>query len=72
MYKGRSKTQWVGFTFSALAMAIASERLSAAEASVAGATEHVEVVGQAVSLDKALKQQRNSDTIQSVDRKSVV
>ena len=66
MYKGRSKTQWVGFTFSALAMAIASERLSAAEASVAGATEHVEVVGQAVSLDKALKQQRNSDTIQSV------
>ncbi|MCU1729634.1 TonB-dependent receptor [Pseudomonas sp. 7P_10.2_Bac1] len=66
MYKGRSKTPWVSFTFSALALAISSERLSAAEASDAGATEHVEVVGQAVSLDKALKQQRNSDTIQSV------
>ncbi len=65
MYMGRSKVQWVGFTFSALAMAIASERLSAAEAAI-GATEHVEVVGQAVSLDKALKQQRNSDTIESV------
>ena len=65
MYKSRSKTQWVGFTFSALALAIASERLSAAE-TVIGATEHVEVVGQAASLDKALKQQRNSDSIESV------
>ena len=66
MYKCRSKAQWVGFTVSALALAIASERLSAAETSAIGATEHVEVVGQAVSLDKALKQQRNSDTIESV------
>ena len=66
MYKCRSRAQWVGFTFSALAMAIASERLSAAEASATGATEHVEVVGQAVSLDKALKQQRSSDNIESV------
>ena len=66
MYKCRSRAQWVGFTFSALALAIASERLSAAEASSIGATEHVEVVGQAVSLDKALKQQRNSDNIESV------
>ena len=66
MYKCRSRAQWVGFTFSALALAIASERLSAAEASAIGATEHVEVVGQAVSLDKALKQQRNSDNIESV------
>ena len=65
MYKCRSRTQWVGFTFSALALAIASERLSAAEMAI-GATEHVEVVGQAASLDKALKQQRNSDSIESV------
>ena len=65
MYKCRSRTQWVGFTFSALALAIASERLSAAETAI-GATEHVEVVGQAASLDKALKQQRNSDSIESV------
>ena len=66
MYKCRSKAQWVSFTFSALAMAIASERLSAAELSTAGVTEHVEVVGQAASLDKALKQQRKSDNIESV------
>ena len=32
MYKCRSKAQWVGFTVSALAIAIASERLSAADA----------------------------------------
>ena len=65
MYKCRSRTQWVGFTFSAVALAIASERLSAAETAI-GATEHVEVVGQAASLDKALKQQRNSDNIENV------
>jgi len=63
MYKCRSRAQWVGFTVSALAMAIASERLSAAEPVAIGATEHVEVVGQAASLDQALKQQRNSDSI---------
>ncbi len=67
MYKCRSRTQWVGFTFSAVALAIASERLSAAETAI-GATEHVEVVGQAASLDKALKQQRNSDNIENVVR----
>ena len=66
MYKCRSRAQWVGFTLSALAIAIASERLSAAESAVASATEHVEVVGQAASLDQALKQQRNSDAIESV------
>ena len=66
MYTSRSKAQWVGFTVSALALAIASERLSAADATAAGATEHVEVVGQAASIDQALKQQRNSDNIESV------
>jgi len=66
MYTRRNTAQWVGFTVSALALAIASERLSAAEALANSATEHVEVVGQAASLDKALKQQRNSDAIESV------
>ena len=53
----------VGFTLTALAMAVASERLSAAETS---ATEHVEVVGQAASIDQALKEQRSADSIKSV------
>ncbi|MGO2287330.1 TonB-dependent receptor [Pseudomonas lundensis] len=66
MYKCRSKAQWVGFTVSALAIAIASERLSAADAVATGVTEHVEVVGQAASIDQALKEQRNSDNIESV------
>ena len=66
MYKCRSKAQWVGFTVSALAIAIASERLSAADAAATGVTEHVEVVGQAASIDQALKEQRNSDNIESV------
>ncbi|OZY49731.1 TonB-dependent receptor [Pseudomonas lundensis] len=66
MYKCRSKAQWVGFTVSALAIAIASERLSAADAAATGATEHVEVVGQAASIHQALKEQRNSDNIESV------
>ena len=66
MYKCRSKAQWVGFTVSALAIAIASERLSAADAAATGATEHVEVIGQAASIDQALKEQRNADNIESV------
>ena len=66
MYKCRSKAQWFGFTVSALAIAIASERLSAADAAATGATEHVEVVGQAASIDQALKEQRHSDNIESV------
>lgn len=55
----------VGYTFTALAMAIASERLSAAE-QAADTTEHVEVVGQAASIDQALKEQRSADSIKSV------
>jgi TonB-dependent receptor len=52
-----------GLHISVLALAIASSsQLMAAEP----ATEYVEVVGQAVSIDKALKQQRNSDNVQSV------
>ncbi|MGF6330112.1 TonB-dependent receptor [Pseudomonas sp. BS3782 TE3695] len=64
MYKRSSTAGVVGFTLTALAIAIASERLSAAEA-VAN-TEHVEVVGQAASIDQALKEQRSSDSIKSV------
>jgi len=60
MYK---RTGLVSFTLTALALAMASERLSAAEAS---ATEHVEVVGQAAAIDQALKEQRSADSIKSV------
>lgn len=65
MYHRTSTAGLVGFTFTALAMAIASERLSAAE-QAAGTTEHVEVVGQAASIDQALKEQRSADSIKSV------
>ncbi|NUT83448.1 TonB-dependent receptor [Pseudomonas brassicacearum] len=63
MYHRTSTAGLVGFTFTALAMAVASERLSAAEQT---ATEHVEVVGQAASIDQALKEQRSADSIKSV------
>ena len=59
MYK---RTGLVSFTLTALALAIACERLNAAEA----ATEHVDVVGQAAAIDSALKEQRSSDSIKSV------
>ncbi|RMQ40832.1 TonB-dependent receptor [Pseudomonas cichorii] len=62
MYR-RSRAQLVGYALSALALAIANERLQAAEVN---ATEHVEVVGQAASIDQALKEQRSSDSIKSV------
>lgn len=64
MYQRSSTAGIVSFTLTALAMAMASERLSAAE--TAPNTEHVEVVGQAASIDLALKEQRNSDSIKSV------
>ncbi|WP_426142587.1 TonB-dependent receptor [Pseudomonas sp. DWP3-1-2] len=69
MYQGsnhqrRSTAGIVGFTLTALTMAIVSERLSAADDTAN--TEHVQVVGQAASLDQALKEQRSSDSIKSV------
>ena len=64
MYQRSSTAGLVSFTLTALAMAMVSERLSAAE--TAANTEHVEVVGQAASIDQALKEQRNSDSIKSV------
>ncbi|SFQ71109.1 TonB-dependent receptor [Pseudomonas sp. NFPP07] len=66
MYKRSSTAGLLGFTLTALAMAIASERLSAAEADSSKTTEHLEVVGQAVSIDQALKEQRSADSIKSV------
>ncbi|WP_339460406.1 TonB-dependent receptor [Pseudomonas sp. EA_105y_Pfl2_R69] len=52
-----------GLHISVLAMAVAaSSQLMAAEP----ATEYVEVVGQAVSIDKALREQRSSDNVESV------
>ncbi|MGY4664861.1 TonB-dependent receptor [Pseudomonas chlororaphis] len=66
MYKRRSTAGLLGFTLTALAMAIASERLSAAEADSSKTTEHLEVVGQAASIDQALKEQRSADSIKSV------
>lgn len=63
MHHRTSTAGLVGFTFTALAMAIASERLSAAEQTT---TEHVQVVGQAASIDQALKEQRSADSIKSV------
>jgi TonB-dependent receptor len=60
--RSSSAGNW-GWQISVLALAVAaSSQLMAAEA----ATEYVEVVGQAVSIDKALKQQRSSDNVQSV------
>ncbi|WDH33129.1 TonB-dependent receptor [Pseudomonas chlororaphis] len=66
MYKRSSTAGLLGFTLTALAMAIASERLSAAEADPSKTTEHLEVVGQAASIDQALKEQRSADSIKSV------
>ncbi|GAB0079975.1 hypothetical protein TOC8171_53880 [Pseudomonas syringae] len=63
MYRRRSRAQLVGFTLGSLALGIASGRLQAAEA---GPTEHVQVVGQAASIDNALKEQRSADSIKSV------
>lgn len=60
MAKYSSRAQWLGFTFSALALAVGSAHGATAP------TEHVDVVGQAASIDEALKDQRSSDSIKSV------
>lgn len=65
MYKRSTAARLAGFTFSALTLAMAGVALAADEGA-AGATEHVEVVGQAVSIDKALKEQRASDSVESM------
>ncbi|MGV6475680.1 TonB-dependent receptor [Azotobacter vinelandii] len=52
------------FRLSALALAIAAAPVGAVEENVV-ALEHIEVVGQAASMDEALKDQRRSDSVQS-------
>lgn len=52
-----------GGRVSLLALAIAASSMTMA---AEPATEHVEVIGQAVSIDKALKEQRSSDNVESV------
>ncbi|MDH1263135.1 TonB-dependent receptor [Pseudomonas sp. GD03944] len=54
---------YAGSRISLLALAIATSGVALGNEP---ATEHVEVVGQAVSIDKALKEQRSSDNVESV------
>lgn len=63
MSKGWGAAGWVGFTLSAMAVAVAAQ---AEDEAVAPPVEHVKVVGQAARIDKALKEQKASDSIKSV------
>ena len=63
MHKRQLNARRAGFRISVLALAIAATPLWAAEEAP---VEHVNVVGQAASLDKALKEQRRADQIESV------
>lgn len=65
MHTRRLTARRAGFTISALTLAIVATPLWAAQ-DVAGDTEHVNVVGQAASIDQALKEQRRSDSVESV------
>lgn len=58
MHKRQLNARRAGFTVSVLALAIAATPLWAAD-------EHVEVIGQAASIDQALKEQRRSDSVQN-------
>lgn len=62
MYPKHPSARAAGFRLSLLAVAVATHSVALADT----AAEHVDVVGQAVSIDRALKQQRNADTIESV------
>ncbi|PAU58931.1 TonB-dependent receptor [Pseudomonas indica] len=64
-FKRSKAARRAGHALSALALAVASGSLLAAETAT-DVVEHVDVVGQAVSLDKALKEQRRSDNVKSV------
>lgn len=59
----RSGIRHAGFRISLLALAISAGSAWAEEPLV---MEHVEVIGQAVSIDEALKEQRRSDSVKSV------
>ncbi|OEC34594.1 TonB-dependent receptor [Pseudomonas cuatrocienegasensis] len=64
MRLGHSSTRYAGFRISTLTLAIVASTGVLAEEPLV--LEHVEVVGQAVSIDKALKEQRSSDNVESV------
>ncbi|CAD5106631.1 TonB-dependent receptor [Zestomonas carbonaria] len=64
MYTRSTAARLAGFTVSALALAVFSGVVQAAEQPIV--TEHVEVIGQAASIDQALKEQRSSDSVKSV------
>lgn len=59
----RSGTRHAGFRISLLALAVSAGSAWAEEPLV---MEHVEVIGQAVSIDEALREQRSSDSVKSV------
>ena len=59
----RSGFRHAGFRISLLALAVSAGSAWAEEPLV---MEHVEVIGQAVSVDEALRDQRNSDSVKSV------
>lgn len=59
----RSGIRHAGFRISLLALAVSAGSAWAEEPLV---LEHVEVIGQAASIDEALKEQRNSDSVKSV------
>ncbi len=59
----RSGIRHAGFRISLLALAVSAGSAWAEEPLV---MEHVEVIGQAVSIDEALKDQRSSDSVKSV------
>ncbi|MWV15172.1 TonB-dependent receptor [Pseudomonas sp. L-22-4S-12] len=63
MHKRRLTARRAGFHISALALAIATTPVWAADEA---AVEHVNVVGQAASMDLSLKEQRRSDSVESV------
>jgi len=60
-YRHQNRIQ--GFRISVLALAVATSSVALAQEP---GVEHVEVVGQAVSIDKALNEQRSSDSVKSV------
>ncbi len=59
----RNGIRHAGFRISLLALAVSAGSAWAEEPLV---MEHVEVIGQAVSIDEALRDQRNSDSVKSV------
>jgi len=59
----RSGIRHAGFRISLLALAVSAGSAWAEEPLV---MEHVEVIGQAVSIDEALREQRSSDSVKSV------